>query len=101
MLSGYCEIIARCILGPEGIPMDRFSKACLLICVLLLAVIAIRPIVTPPSAHAANQYKYLVVMVQENIQKIMDTQANDGWEFVSPIDSGKSDQPLLVFRKER
>ena len=85
--------------------MDRFSKICLLICVLLLAVIAIRPIVTPPSAHAANQFKYQVVMAQGNnsevIQKDIDRQANDGWEFVSPIVLEISTQPLLVFRKER
>lgn len=85
--------------------MDRFSKACLLICVLLLAVIAFRPIVTPASAHAANQFKYLVVLTQghysEQIQKAIDTQANDGWEFVSPVVTDMSTQPLLVFRKER
>jgi hypothetical protein len=85
--------------------MDRFSKICLIICVLLLGVIALRPIVTPPPAHAANQYKYLVVLAQGAyslaIQKDVDRQANDGWEFVSPIVTGNSNQPLLVFRKER
>ena len=47
--------------------MDRFSKTCLLICVLLLAVIALRPIVTPPSTHAANQFKYLVVSTEQPV----------------------------------
>jgi len=85
--------------------MDKFSKACLLICVLLLVVIAFRPIVTPPSAHAANQYKYLVVLAMgrstADIQKTIDPQANDGWEFVSPVVTVDMGQPLLVFRKER
>jgi hypothetical protein len=84
--------------------MDRFSKACLLVCVLLLAVIAFRPVVAPPSAHAANQYKYLVVLSNgpDMMQKDIDRQANDGWEFVSPIAiERQGNQPLLVFRKER
>jgi hypothetical protein len=84
--------------------MDRFSKTCLLICVLLLAVIAFRPIVTPPSAHAANQYKYLLdgaTGFDDSIQKVMDKQANNGWEFVSSIVNANTNQPLLVFRKER
>jgi hypothetical protein len=82
--------------------MDRFSKACLLVCVLLLTVIALRPVVEPPKAHAANQYKYLAVSSNgpEWVQRDIDRQANDGWEFVSPIPyEGK--QTLLVFRKER
>jgi hypothetical protein len=94
-----------CILGAEGIPMDRFSKTYLLVCVLLLAVIAFRPIVTPPSAHAANQYEYSVVMTRaagsDTVQKDIDKQANDGWEFVSSIVTTNPYQPLLVFRKER
>lgn len=82
--------------------MDRFSKTCLLVCVLLLAVIAFRPIVTPPSAHAANQYEYLVVMTRTDmVQKDIGKQANDGWEFVSSIATTSAYQPLLVFRKER
>ena len=85
--------------------MDRFSKTCLLICVLLLGVIAFRPIVTPPSIHAANQSKYLVVQTGGNssghIQIAIDPQANDGWEFVSPVVTEGMAQPLLVFRKER
>jgi hypothetical protein len=85
--------------------MDRFSKTCLLICVLLLTVIAFRPIASPPSAQAANQYKYLVVQGTSSdsqmMQQTMDKQANNGWEFVSPIDTQNSNYPLLVFRKER
>ena len=81
--------------------MDRFSKACLLICVLLLGGIAFRPILTPPPAHAANQYKYQVVLGSE-IGKDIDKAANDGWEFVSSIIIEQhANQPLLVFRKER
>jgi hypothetical protein len=85
--------------------MDRFSSTCLLICVLLLSVIAFRPIVTPPSAHAANQYEYLVVTTRavgsDVVQRDIDEQANDGWEFVSSIVTATAQQPLLVFRKER
>jgi len=86
--------------------MDRFSRTYLLICVLLLAVIAFRPIVTPPSAHAANQYEYLVVATRaagsDMIQRDIDEQAHDGWEFVTSIVMERQgNQPLLVFRKER
>ena len=84
--------------------MDRFSKTCLLICVLFLAVIAFRPLVTPPPAHAANQYEYLVVLAigygPQDIQNTIDPRANDGWEFVSSVVT-EGMQPRLVFRKER
>jgi hypothetical protein len=38
--------------------MDRFSKTCLFLIVLLLAVIALRPIVTPQPVRAAQVWEY-------------------------------------------
>jgi hypothetical protein len=35
------------------------------------------------------------------VQRDIDEQANDGWEFVSSIVTATAQQPLLVFRKER
>jgi len=85
--------------------MGRVYKVCLVACVVLLTVIALSLTLKPPVAHAANQYKYSVVYgggSQADAQKAMDTQANDGWEFVSPIVyTTNGGTVLLVFRKER
>jgi len=86
--------------------MDRFSRTCLLVCVLLLTIIAFRPIVTPQAALAANQkYKYMVAYVQSGspaeTQTELDTVAKDGWEFVAPVTYEKlGGGAILVFRKE-
>jgi hypothetical protein len=38
--------------------MDRFTKACLVTIILLLAVIALRPYIRPEVAHAAGARKF-------------------------------------------
>jgi len=42
--------------------MDWFTKTCLVMIVLLLAVIAFRPMVLPQSAAAQQGYKYVAVV---------------------------------------
>lgn len=87
--------------------MDRFSKVCLLLCVLLLAVIALRPFVVPPTAHAASQYTYLVVpfdpgKYQMGLQQALDMHTKDGWEFLTSINHERFNNTLmLIFRRER
>jgi hypothetical protein len=69
--------------------MDRFSKACLVLVVLLLAVIALRP--SSPDVHAAIHKQYLWVRTGElspfdapRDAKALTTFVNkysaDGWE---------------------
>lgn len=41
-------------LRPGGLYMDIFTRGCLVLIVLLLAVIAVRPVLSPASANAAN-----------------------------------------------
>lgn len=85
--------------------MDRFSRWCLLACVVLLTIIALSLVLRPPAVHAAK-YRYLVsyfIGGQAEGQKEIDKEANDGWEFLGPIyfeHNGGRTQALIVFRKE-
>ena len=88
--------------------MNGFSKACLVIIILLLGIIAMRPIVNPQPARAANHhYQYLVFTTQNasgyQIQTELDKRAAEGWELDtagwSQTTPGVSDL-TLIFRKE-
>jgi hypothetical protein len=92
--------------------MDRFLKTCLILIVLLLAVIALRPIVSPHSVHAQDQHKYVAVKAYggnassgTGIQAVLDKYAADGWELAAPIYAGagvtgtSSGELYLIFRK--
>ena len=84
--------------------MERFSKVCLLIIVVLLAVIAVRPIISPQPAIAASHYQYLVTYVgvvdTNEIQRELDKRAAEGWELAAPAISEHSPPIILIFRKE-
>jgi hypothetical protein len=87
--------------------MNGFSKACLVIIVLLLAIIALHPMVKPQAALAANHYQYLVVTTPNAssglIQQELDKRVAEGWELAA---AGYSEEPhglsgfALIFRKE-
>jgi hypothetical protein len=82
--------------------MDRLSKVCLLIIILLLAVIAVRPIVPQP-AIAAVHGQYLVT--QGNVDAVemqneLDKRAAEGWELVAPVVSEQRPGVILIFHKE-
>ena len=71
--------------------MNRFSKTCLLLIVVLLAIIAFRPFFAPQSAEAAHHYKYLAVQIpvgyEEHghpvtVQDALNKYSADGWELV-------------------
>ena len=89
--------------------MDRFLKICLVLIVVLLAVIALRLIVSLQSVHAQAQYKYLAVRAYgENaspgnrIQDVLDKYAADGWELAAPVYAGEGiggPDMYLIFRK--
>jgi hypothetical protein len=81
--------------------MNRFSNTCLLLIVLLLAVIAIGPILAPQPIHAAH-HSYIAVSAAINnspqIQTILDKYSADGWEFVAAI-WPDGQYPTLFFQK--
>jgi hypothetical protein len=92
--------------------MDRFFKTCLVLIVLLLAVIALRLIMSPHSVHAQGQHKFVAVKTYGatnaspgyRIQDVLDKYAADGWELAAPIYvGGDTGGPLgelyLIFRK--
>lgn len=83
--------------------MTRFSKSCLLIIALSLAIIALRGNVTPQPAQAANHYRYLLVRTSwqpESIQGELDKRASEGWELATSYQSGQGPSIDLVFRRE-
>ena len=81
--------------------MNRFSNTWLLLIVLLLAVIAIGPILAPQPIYAAR-HKYIAVSSAINnspqIQTILDKYSAEGWEFVAAI-SPDGQYPTLFFQK--
>ena len=86
--------------------MSRFSKISLVIIIVLLAVIALRPIVSPQPALAVSHYQYLVVTTNAasgTIQQELDKRVAEGWELAA---SGYSEEThglsgfALIFRKE-
>ena len=83
--------------------MDRFSKAGLVGIILLLVVVALHPLVSPPAAKAAERYKYLVVHtdpIQSSMQKELDKQVEEGWELATPVVSEQMSGVTFIFRKE-
>jgi len=83
--------------------MNRFSKICLLFIALSLGIIALRPVVWPQPARAANHFKYLLVTTNwqaETIQAELDKRASEGWELASSYSSGQGATVDLVFRQD-
>lgn len=85
--------------------MDRFSKTCLFLVVVLLAIIALRPVLLPPPAQAAPVHKYIAVHTgtdgnSPTIQTSLDKYAADGWELVAAIPVPEaSSSPILIFQQ--
>jgi len=83
--------------------MDRFTKACLVLIILLLAVIAVRPLIVPPAVAAQQHYQYIAVTVSNPYepQPVLDKYAADGWELVSTYVAPFNNSIVikLIFRK--
>ena len=81
--------------------MDWFTKACLVLIILLLAVIALRPIVFPQTVAAQRIYKYVAVRTNILEQPTLDKYAAEGWEVVAPFvaNLNNQDHSFLIFRK--
>ena len=81
--------------------IDRFTKVCLMVLVLLLAVIAFRQLLSPVQVEAARKYRYLYEQAYPNgptVQGDLDKRAAEGWEFVAIINKDGAGEYLL-FRK--
>jgi len=86
----------------------KFHKACLMIIVLLLAVIALRPVINPTPALAKNQYQYAVIAMNAAMNRLgpvqteLDKRTTDGWELVqfSTGEQTTATTFYLVFRKQ-
>jgi hypothetical protein len=66
--------------------MDRFSKICLISIILLLAVIATRPLIVPQPVRAAQRtYHTVAVTFGENspVEKALNENAAKAWELVA------------------
>jgi hypothetical protein len=84
--------------------MNGFSRVCLVIIILLLAVIALRPIVNPQPALAITRYQYLYVDTNwqpEAIQGELDKRAAEGWELAAPVYLEGKPSVSLIFRREK
>jgi hypothetical protein len=88
--------------------MDRFSKCCLGLIVLLLTVIALTHALSPQPVHAAQTeystdvYENFGLSINDYSQKTLKTYLNgkaaDGWRLVSVVPmtrGGCADQPNL------
>jgi hypothetical protein len=83
--------------------MSRFSKTSLVFIIVLLTVIALRPIVSPQRALATSHYQYLVVTINPAptaVQAELDKRVAEGWELAAPLDSQQIPGVTLIFRKE-
>ena len=83
--------------------MDRFSKACLVLIVLLLAVIALRPMIFSQAVAAQQHYRYLAVRLSDfsSPQPELDKYAAEGWELADTYAATLNNnlQVVLIFRK--
>jgi hypothetical protein len=83
--------------------MDWFTKTCLVMIVLLLAVIAFRPMIFPQSAAAQERSKYVAVqpLNPTQPQRELDKYAADGWELAGAYMTNFNgiNGAVLIFRK--
>jgi hypothetical protein len=80
--------------------MDWFTKTCLVLIGLLLAVIAFRPILFPQAVEAAHKYKYVAVQAWSIPQpSLLDKYAVDGWELAGSYMVDINNGAVLIFRK--
>ena len=80
--------------------MDRFTKTCLVVIVLLLVVIAFRPLIFPQEVEAAHRYKYVAVRTANvSPQAELDKYAADGWELTGAYMLDITNGAVLIFRK--
>jgi hypothetical protein len=63
---------------------ELYTKAVLTVIALLLAVIALRPVLIPQPVHAATGHTYKVDDAYvSSMQLTLDNNSREGWEFVT------------------
>jgi len=80
--------------------MNWFTKTCLVLIVLLLSILAFRPMIFPQEVEAAHRYKYLAVKTPFiTPQPELDKYAADGWELTAAYMMDITNGAVLIFRK--
>jgi hypothetical protein len=84
---------------------DRLVRSCLVAITLLLATIALRPIVFPTEVRGQNQHEYKLVVVSDGkVPNVLAKETKEGWEpiglsfFREPNDTTIGG--YLLFRKQ-
>ena len=69
---------------------DLYTKAVLTVIALLLAVIALRPVLIPRPVHAATGHTYKVDSAESTVtvQNMLDKYSAGGWEVVTAWPTG-------------
>ena len=83
--------------------MDRLSKAILMTVGMLLAIIALRPFISPAPTLAAGHFEYLVVSANPNtnsMQEVLNKYSAEGWELAAPVVSEQISGVTFILRKE-
>jgi hypothetical protein len=78
--------------------MDRFTKTCLVLTVLLLAVISLRPVLTIQPVHAAQNYEYAdFETTGMSFGKDAGHVGDSGWEIISVLAHNSPLTGYIVF----
>jgi len=80
---------------------DLYTKAVLTVIALLLAVIALRPVLIPRPVHAATGHTYMVddAYWSEGVQKMLDRYSAQGWEVVTASVLNARGSVGVIFKK--
>jgi len=67
--------------------MDRFTKMCLVLIVLLLSVVAFRPVLSPRPVHASATFTEYDAKVfdqsrVDTLSKFLSQAGSEGWEVI-------------------
>lgn len=82
--------------------MDRFSKTCLVLIVLFLAVIALRPVLTAQPVQAAPSYVYGVVpSAGKDLTSTLTGISAKGSEIFAVVPTSTANNYLVIARSVR
>jgi hypothetical protein len=82
--------------------MDRFSKTCLVLIVMFLAVIALRPALTPQPVQAAPSYVYGVFQtVGKDLPTMLTGISSKGSDIFAVVPTSTPNNYLVIARSVR
>ena len=83
--------------------MDRFSKTCLFLITMFLALIALRPVIAPQSVRASQPRQYSYVTLPKytigNMEQVLTEASKKGFEVVGVTAYDDNNQVLFVLAK--